>query len=111
MAVLRGLSLTVGAGQTVGLVGASGSGKSTVVALLERFYDPSAGRVLLDGRDVRELNVRWLREQIGLVLQEPVLFDTSVAQNIAYGRAGATQYEVERAGRLANAHDFIMELP
>ena len=109
--VLRGLSLTVGAGQTVGLVGASGSGKSTVVALLERFYDPSAGRVLLDGRDVRELNVRWLREQIGLVLQEPVLFDTSVAQNIAYGRAGATQYEVERAGRLANAHDFIMELP
>ena len=111
VAVLRGLSLTVGAGQTVGLVGASGSGKSTVVALLERFYDPSAGRVLLDGRDVRELNVRWLREQIGLVLQEPVLFDTSVAQNIAYGRAGATQYEVERAGRLANAHDFIMELP
>ena len=67
--------------------------------------------MLLDGRDVRELNVRWLREQIGLVLQEPVLFDTSVAQNIAYGRAGATQYEVERAGRLANAHDFIMELP
>ena len=109
--VLRGLSLEVAAGQSVALVGPSGSGKSTVVSLLERFYDPLRGEVLLDGVPLRSLNVRWLRQQIGLVMQEPVLFNTSIAQNIACSKPGASQHEVERAGRMANAHDFIVALP
>ena len=109
--VLRGLTLEVAAGQTVALVGPSGSGKSTVVALLERFYDPLAGEVLLDGTPLRELNVRWLRQQLGLVMQEPVLFDGSIGENIAYGKEGATQSEVEASARVANAHDFIFGLP
>ena len=105
--VLRGLSLELAAGASVALVGASGAGKSTVVSLLERFYDPDRGEVLLDGTPLRALNVRWLRRQIGLVMQEPVLFHASIAQNIACGRPGATALEVERAARLADAHDFI----
>ena len=108
--VLRGLSLELPAGASVALVGPSGSGKSTVVSLLERFYDPVRGEVLLDGTPLRALNVRWLRRQIGLVMQEPVLFNASIAQNIAYGRPGASQLEVERAARMANAHDFISAL-
>ena len=83
--VYKGVDLTVEAGQTVALVGPSGSGKSTAVQLLERFYDPSAGAVTLDGVDVRELNVAWLRAQIGLVSQEPVLFSGSIESNILYG--------------------------
>ena len=109
--VLRGLSLELPAGASVALVGPSGSGKSTVVSLLERFYDPLRGEVLLDGTPLRALNVRWLRRQIGLVMQEPVLFNTSLAQNIAYSKPGASQFEVERAARMANAHEFISELP
>ena len=107
----RRLSLTIEAGQTVALVGPSGCGKSTLVALLERFYDPLAGEVLLDGTPLRELNVRWLRQQLGLVMQEPVLFDGSIGENIAYGKEGATQSEVEASARVANAHDFIFGLP
>ena len=107
--VCRGYSLRVEAGQTCALCGPSGSGKSTIIALLERFYDPQAGQVLLDGVDVKTLNVRWLRQQLGLVGQEPVLFMGSVAQNIAYGKPGATQAEVEEAARMANAHTFITE--
>jgi len=109
--VLRGLSLELPAGASVALVGPSGSGKSTVVALLERFYDPLAGEVLLDGTPLRELNVRWLRQQLGLVMQEPVLFDGSIGENIAYGKEGATQSEVEASARVANAHEFIAGLP
>ena len=106
-AVLKDINFIVKPGQTVALVGPSGAGKSTVVALLERFYDPLVGEVLLDGTPLRALNVRWLRRQIGLVMQEPVLFHASIAQNIACGRPGVTALEVERAARLADAHEFI----
>jgi len=109
--VADGYSLRVPAGKTVALVGASGSGKSTAVSLVERFYDPDSGKVMLDGVDLRELNVKWLREQIGLVGQEPVLFSGTIAENIANGRVGATRVEVEAAAKMANAHSFIMEFP
>ena len=105
--VCRGMCLHVGAGECVALCGPSGGGKSTVVSLVERFYDPLSGAVCLDGVDLRVLNVRWLREQLGLVSQEPVLFSGSVGMNIAYGKENATQAEVEAAARLANAHGFI----
>ncbi|EOD31964.1 putative ABC transporter [Emiliania huxleyi CCMP1516] len=103
----RGYSLEIEAGQTVALCGPSGSGKSTIVALLQRFYDPQAGAVLLDGADIRSLNLRWLRQQIGMVGQEPVLFEGTVAENIGYGKEGATQSEIEEAAVAANAHTFI----
>lgn len=109
--VFRHFNLMVSAGKTVALVGESGSGKSTVVGLIERFYDPLAGAVLLDGRDIRELNLRWLREQIGLVGQEPVLFNMTVSENIRYGRPDASDEQVEAAARAANAHVFISKLP
>jgi ATP-binding cassette, subfamily B (MDR/TAP), member 1 len=109
--VLREAQLIINAGSTVALVGASGSGKSTVVSLLERFYDPEGGAVLLDGRDVRELNVQWLRSQIGLVSQEPVLFSGSIADNIRYGREGASMEDIVAAARMANAHSFISDFP
>ncbi len=95
----------------VALVGPSGAGKSTIAALLLRLYDPDAGAIRLDGRDLRELDARWLRSRIGTVAQEPVLFSTSVAANIRYGRPEATDDEVEAAARAANAHDFISALP
>ena len=107
--VCRGYTLRVEAGQTCALCGPSGSGKSTIIALLERFYDPQQGAVLLDGVDIRTLNVRWLRQQMGLVGQEPVLFMGTVAENIAYGKPRATQAEIEAAAKMANAHNFIME--
>jgi ATP-binding cassette subfamily B (MDR/TAP) protein 1 len=108
--------LDIPAGRTVALVGPSGCGKSTCIQLLERFYDPLHGRVLIDGHDLKELNVGWLRDQIGLVGQEPILFDTSIAENIKYGaRRGdmdsITQKDVERAAETANAHEFIRSLP
>jgi ATP-binding cassette, subfamily B (MDR/TAP), member 1 len=112
--ISRSLSLTFPAGKTVALVGFSGSGKSTVVSLLERFYDPVAGKVTLGGHDVRTLNVRWLRAQMALVSQEPILFNTTIAENIGYGadeEVTPTQAEIEDAARQANAHDFIMRLP
>ena len=105
--VCDGYSLRVEAGQLVALCGPSGSGKSTFIQLVERFYDPQSGVVMLDGVDVRELNVRWLRRQMGMVGQEPVLFDGSVAENIGFGKEGATQEEIEAAARMANAHGFI----
>ena len=111
--VCKGYSLTISAGQTVALCGPSGSGKSTIISLLERFYDPQSGAVLLDGVDIKTLNVRWLRAQFGLVSQEPVLFQGTVAQNIAYGmpqEAGTpAQQDIEDAARMANAHDFITQ--
>ena len=109
--VLRGLNLKATVGQTVALVGASGCGKSTTVQLIQRFYDPQEGAVLLDGRDIRELNVDWLRQHIGVVSQEPVLFDTTIAENIRYGHEGVTREEIEGATKMANAYDFIMKLP
>ncbi|KAK3253253.1 hypothetical protein CYMTET_37494 [Cymbomonas tetramitiformis] len=109
--VLRSFSLVVEAGTTLGLVGASGSGKSTTVQLIERFYDPASGRVLLDGVDLRELNLQWLRRQIGLVSQEPVLFGGSIAMNISLGKEDASRSEIEQAARMANAHSFITSFP
>ncbi|KIY96634.1 ATP-binding cassette, subfamily B(MDR/TAP), member 1 [Monoraphidium neglectum] len=118
--VFRDFSLLVPAGKTVALVGSSGSGKSTVVGLIERYYDPAAGRVTLDGVDLRSLNLGWLRQQVGLVSQEPTLFMTSVFENIAIGKQGelgenvvfgATREEVEAAARAANASGFIGNLP
>ncbi len=98
--------------QTVALVGESGSGKSTVISLIERFYDPDSGSVLLDGVDIRKLKLSWLRQQMGLVSQEPVLFNENIRANIAYGSGGnATEEEIIAATKAANAHKFISSLP
>merc|ERR1711998_542164 len=105
--VCKGYSLTIAAGQTVALCGPSGSGKSTIISLIERFYAPQEGVVMLDGKDIKTLNVRWLRAQLGLVSQEPVLFSGSVAENIKYGKPDAAQEEVEEACKMANAHTFV----
>ncbi|KAL8516702.1 hypothetical protein ACS0TY_015094 [Phlomoides rotata] len=109
--ILNDFSLVVPAGKTIALVGSSGSGKSTVVSLIERFYDPTSGEVVLDGHDIKTLKLRWLREQIGLVSQEPALFATSIKENILLGRGDASMVEVEEAARVANAHSFVMKLP
>uniref|UniRef100_A0A8C9E619 Phosphatidylcholine translocator ABCB4 n=1 Tax=Phocoena sinus TaxID=42100 RepID=A0A8C9E619_PHOSS len=111
--VLQGLSLEVKKGQTLALVGSSGCGKSTVVQLLERFYDPLAGTVLLDGQEAKKLNVQWLRAQLGIVSQEPILFDCSIADNIAYGdnSRSVKMPEIVSAAKAANIHPFIETLP
>lgn len=109
--ILNNYSVKIEAGQTVAFAGSSGGGKSTLVALLERFYDPTSGVLLLDGRDVKTLNVKWLRSQIGLVSQEPVLFATSIFANIAAGGFEITRQQAIEAAKLANAHTFIMSLP
>ncbi|GBP59392.1 Multidrug resistance protein 1 [Eumeta japonica] len=109
--VLKGINLSVKNGQTVALVGTSGSGKSTIIQLISRFYDVVEGEVSLDNRNVRDLSVRWLRAQIGVVGQEPVLFNTTIAENIRYGCEEATQTQIEAAARAANAHCFIKSLP
>ena len=109
--IFRRFSLTVEAGTTVALVGASGSGKSTVIQLVERYYDPQRGQVLLDGRDLKNLNVRWLRTQIGLVSQEPILFHGTIAENIAYGVPAASREQIITAAKSSNAHDFISGFP
>ena len=85
--------------------------ESTAIQLIQRFYDPESGRILLDGRNIIRLNVTWLRSQIGVVSQEPVLFTGSIEDNIRYGKVDATDEEVEAAAKMANAHDFIMALP
>jgi len=118
--VVKGFSITFRAGKTAALVGASGSGKSTIVSLVERFYDPTSGVVKLDGHDIKTLNLKWLRSQIGYVAQEPTLFGTSVRTNVEYGLLG-TKYEhasdeekeklVREACVKANAHGFITQLP
>uniref|UniRef100_A0A3Q4GPN6 ATP-binding cassette sub-family B member 5 n=1 Tax=Neolamprologus brichardi TaxID=32507 RepID=A0A3Q4GPN6_NEOBR len=109
--VLNGLNLTVKRGQTFALVGSSGCGKSTTIQLLQRFYDPQEGNVFVDGHDLRSLNVRHLREMIGVVSQEPILFATTITENIRYGRTDVTQEEIKQAAKEANAYDFIMKLP
>ncbi|KAM3341213.1 ABC transporter B family member 1 [Capsicum galapagoense] len=109
--ILNDFNLIVPAGKTIALVGSSGSGKSTVVSLIERFYDPTSGQLLLDGNDIKTLKLKWLRQQIGLVSQEPALFATSIKENILLGRPDATQIEIEEAARVANAHSFIIKLP
>ncbi|CAI8614637.1 unnamed protein product [Vicia faba] len=109
--ILNDFSLNVPAGKTIALVGSSGSGKSTVVSLIERFYDPTSGQVMLDGHDIKTLKLKWLRQQIGLVSQEPALFATTIRENILLGRPDANQVEIEEAARVANAHSFIIKLP
>ncbi|KAL8004080.1 putative Type I protein exporter [Plasmopara halstedii] len=109
--ILHDYNVTIEPGQTVAFVGTSGGGKSTLIALLERFYDPKQGTILLDGRDIKTLNVKWLRSQIGLVSQEPVLFAATIFENIAAGGNGISREQVENAAMLANAHTFIMSLP
>ena len=109
--VLRGIDFEVRAGQSVAIVGVTGAGKSTLLGLIPRFHDVSRGRVLVDGVDVRQLDLDFLRRQIGLVFQESLLFRATVAQNIAFGAPEKSRAEVERAARAAGAHDFIVQLP
>lgn len=109
--VLRKFNLRVTASQTIGLVGKSGSGKSTIVNLLERFYDPLRGKILLDGVDIKTIQLRWLRNQMGLVSQEPILFATSIKENILFGKDEASIEEIVVAAKAANAHNFINQLP
>lgn len=109
--VLNGIDLIAEPGQTVALVGQSGCGKSTLVQIIQRFYDVQKGKILVDGIDIRDLNVGWLREQIGIVGQEPVLFNCSIAENIQLGKPSASIKEIQQAAIDANAHDFIMRLP
>lgn len=109
--VLQEIDFEVPAGSSVAITGANGAGKSSLLALIPRFYDPDKGRVLLDGIDLRDLDLDDLRRNIGLVFQESFLFSNTVAANIAFGYPKATQEEIERAARIASAHDFIMELP
>jgi ABC-type multidrug transport system fused ATPase/permease subunit len=109
--VLQRVSFTIKPGQMAGIVGATGGGKSTIVSLIPRFYDPTAGTVKIDGVDIRQYKLQAMRNQIGYVLQETVLFRGTIRDNIAYGRAGATQDEVLEAARLANAHEFIARMP
>ncbi|NEQ52283.1 MAG: ABC transporter ATP-binding protein [Leptolyngbya sp. SIO3F4] len=109
--ILRNLTFSAKPGEQVAIVGPSGGGKSTLISLLLRFYDPIEGGVHIDGHDLREYTLTSLRQQISIVLQDSVLFATSVRDNIAYGALGASDADIETAARLANAHDFIMELP
>jgi ATP-binding cassette subfamily B protein/subfamily B ATP-binding cassette protein MsbA len=108
---LKGVSFEAHAGESVALVGPSGAGKTTLVNLLARFYNPSSGRVLIDGHDICEIRLGSLREQVAMVLQDPFLFPATVAENIAFGKPGATREEIMEAARGANAHEFIARLP
>lgn len=109
--LLRDISIDVPPGKTLALVGPSGSGKTTLVNLIPRFYDPTTGNVRIDGHDVRDIQVEALRAQMGMVMQETFLFNASIRENIAYGRADASMEEIETAARAANAHPFISEMP
>ena len=109
--VLQGLNLTAAPGQVIALVGSSGAGKTTLVNLIPRFYDPQKGRILIDGIDIASVTLQSLRRQIGIVPQETTLFSGTIAQNIAYGREHFDLATVEEAARKANAHDFITALP
>ncbi|KAG4065501.1 hypothetical protein HA402_013271 [Bradysia odoriphaga] len=109
--VLQGVNLSINQGNIVALVGSSGCGKSSCLQLIQRFYDPDHGAIVLDNRKLTELNVNWLRQKIGVVGQEPVLFATSILENIRYGHESATVEEIENAAKIANAHNFISKLP
>jgi len=109
--VLNDVSLTAEPGQTIALLGMTGSGKSTIINLIPRFYDPSEGAVLIDGHDLRQVTLDSIRRQIGIVLQETTLFTGTIRDNIAYGKTDATQDQVLQAARAAAAHDFIMDFP
>ena len=109
--VLDGISFAIEAGTRLGIAGRTGAGKSTLMSLLMRFYDPNRGQILLDGVDLRDYKLAELRNQFAIVMQEPVLFSTSIAENIAYGRPGASFQDIVAAAKVANAHDFIVALP
>jgi ATP-binding cassette, subfamily B, multidrug efflux pump len=109
--ILRGVSFTAEPGMTVAIMGKTGSGKSTIINLIPRFYDVTSGRVLIDGQDVRDIQIESLRSQIGIVLQDTTLFSGSIRDNIAYGRPDASDADVESAARAAQAHDFVSEFP
>lgn len=109
--ILRGLTLNIYAGETVALVGSSGNGKSTCLHLLQRFYDPMDGYIQIDGCDIRQFNISWLRSNMALVGQEPILFSTTIGENIRYGKPDATDKEIENAAKDSGAHDFISRLP
>uniref|UniRef100_A0A8C3CIW9 Bile salt export pump n=1 Tax=Cairina moschata TaxID=8855 RepID=A0A8C3CIW9_CAIMO len=109
--ILDNINMVIKAGETTAFVGASGAGKSTTIQLIQRFYDPTDGMITLDGHDIRSLNIQWLRSQIGIVEQEPVLFATTIAENIRYGRDEATMDDIIKAAKQANAYRFIMDLP
>ena len=109
--ILNSLSLKIEPGTSIALVGSSGCGKSTCVQLLQRFYDPASGSVLVDGKEVKSFNLSWLRSHIGIVNQEPILFGTTIYENIKFGKENATDEEIKTAAIDANAHEFIMSLP
>jgi ATP-binding cassette subfamily B protein len=109
--VLTGLNLSIEQGEIVAVVGPSGAGKSTLAALVSRLYDPTGGQLLLDGKDLKVLNPAWLRDQVGIVSQEPILFSTSIEENVRYGRSNATREEVLKACEVANARSFIERFP
>ncbi|XP_053546038.1 bile salt export pump-like [Bombina bombina] len=109
--ILSDLNIPIKSGETTAFVGPSGSGKSSAVQLIQRFYDPTEGKVTLDGHDIRTLNIQWLRSLIGVVEQEPVLFATTIAENISYGREGISMDDITQAAKEANAYNFIMDLP
>lgn len=109
--IFNGLNLDIPSGKIVALVGGSGSGKSTVISLIERFYEPFSGAILLDGHNIKQLELKWLRQQIGLVNQEPALFATSIRENILYGKDDATLDEITHAAKLSEAITFINHLP
>jgi len=109
--ILKGLNIDILAGKTIALVGPSGSGKSSTVSLLLRFYDVLSGRVSVEGVNVKDMNLQYLRSNMALVGQEPVLFDLTIGENIAYGKEGCSQEEIEQAAKAANIHNFIMSLP
>jgi ABC-type multidrug transport system fused ATPase/permease subunit len=108
---LKDISFTVRQGDVIGIIGRNGAGKSTLLSLVPRFYDPTAGRLTLDGRDIREITKKSLRQQIAIVLQDTLLFSTTVRENIAYGRPDATDEEIREAARRAQADEFISQLP
>ncbi|MCB0774632.1 MAG: ATP-binding cassette domain-containing protein, partial [Flavobacteriales bacterium] len=109
--VLQGIHLSVAKGKSVALVGGSGGGKTTLAGLLPRFFDVTAGAVLLDGTDIRDLRIRDLRALMGIVTQDSLLFNDTVAANIAFGRTGISEADIQRAAEVANAHEFITRLP
>jgi ABC-type multidrug transport system fused ATPase/permease subunit len=110
-AVLSKLNLHARPGQVIAIVGRTGAGKTTMASLLLRFYDPTSGEILLDGHDLRDLRLAWLRQQVSVVLQDPILFSTTIAENIGYGLPGATQQQIEEAARRAQADEFIRKIP
>src|SRR5205814_1911027 len=108
--VLRNFNLTVSAGESIALVGPTGGGKTTIVGLLCRFYEPTEGQILIDGIDYRERSLRWLQSKLGIVLQQPHLFSGTIKANIRYGKLSATDEEIEAAAKRVNAHEFIIAL-